>query len=295
VGGFECEECVCDVDRSGSIVASDALAVLRRAVGQQVTLTCLACLVEAEIGPAGGEITSADGRITIVFPAGAVDQATTVSIQSVPLSELPDPAGSAEDGDAYRVGPDALVLGVPAEVSAHIEGALVEGAIGGYMGLLLGAAGGQLEVLANQAMFVDGDDGDHVASADLDTLAPIGVFAVDVRIAVRDVPETAVIDAVHAITAEVIDDDEAFAVNTASYTDDDFGVWQPADGGAIVDAQMPKVVDVLGASFDYKCTGGALVAYRPTIEVVYDLLAGDFQVPGVTQRTTVEKTIGCGS
>jgi hypothetical protein len=43
VGVSSCLVCTCDVDASGSIVASDALAVLRHAVGQNVALTCQAC------------------------------------------------------------------------------------------------------------------------------------------------------------------------------------------------------------------------------------------------------------
>jgi hypothetical protein len=43
VGLEECPACVCDVNDSASITASDALIVLRFAVGQPVTLSCPAC------------------------------------------------------------------------------------------------------------------------------------------------------------------------------------------------------------------------------------------------------------
>jgi hypothetical protein len=42
VGTGQCAPCVCDVDGTGSVVASDALLTLKRAVGQGVTLTCSA-------------------------------------------------------------------------------------------------------------------------------------------------------------------------------------------------------------------------------------------------------------
>lgn len=45
VGITDCPDCMCDVDRSGSVVASDALTVLRRAVGQNVTLRCECCML----------------------------------------------------------------------------------------------------------------------------------------------------------------------------------------------------------------------------------------------------------
>lgn len=43
VGSQPCDDCVCDVDRSGFVVSSDALAVLRHAVGQDVPLRCGCC------------------------------------------------------------------------------------------------------------------------------------------------------------------------------------------------------------------------------------------------------------
>jgi len=41
--GFECALCTCDVNNSSTITTADALQVLRKAVGQNVTLTCPAC------------------------------------------------------------------------------------------------------------------------------------------------------------------------------------------------------------------------------------------------------------
>lgn len=43
VGQFTCDECVCDTNSDGTTLASDALATLRKAVGQPVTLKCVPC------------------------------------------------------------------------------------------------------------------------------------------------------------------------------------------------------------------------------------------------------------
>jgi hypothetical protein len=43
VGTAECADCICDIDASGSITAGDAMAVLRRAVGQNAQLRCPCC------------------------------------------------------------------------------------------------------------------------------------------------------------------------------------------------------------------------------------------------------------
>lgn len=40
VGQSACAPCVCDVDANGAIVASDALLTLKLAVGQSITVTC---------------------------------------------------------------------------------------------------------------------------------------------------------------------------------------------------------------------------------------------------------------
>ncbi|HYC56149.1 MAG TPA: hypothetical protein VEL28_14540 [Candidatus Binatia bacterium] len=43
VGSEFCHECVCDVDASGSTVTTDALFVLRRSVGQNIDFNCAPC------------------------------------------------------------------------------------------------------------------------------------------------------------------------------------------------------------------------------------------------------------
>jgi hypothetical protein len=43
VGSRTCAKCVCDVDGNGTISASDALLTLRKAVDSEITLACPAC------------------------------------------------------------------------------------------------------------------------------------------------------------------------------------------------------------------------------------------------------------
>jgi hypothetical protein len=43
VGTSACDDCVCDVNGSGGVTASDALAVLRAAVGDVGGLGCPPC------------------------------------------------------------------------------------------------------------------------------------------------------------------------------------------------------------------------------------------------------------
>lgn len=63
--------------------------------------------VSAVIGPGGGELTSADGMLAVVVPAGAFETDQTVSIQ-----EVTNKAHGAH-GQAYRILPEGLHTPVP--------------------------------------------------------------------------------------------------------------------------------------------------------------------------------------
>src|SRR5688500_4580627 len=66
------------------------------------------------IGPAGGTVTSPDGRVTLVIPANALTANTAISVApegAVPL----DPR--AVTGSAYRVTPAGTQFAVPATLT----------------------------------------------------------------------------------------------------------------------------------------------------------------------------------
>src|ERR1035438_354521 len=65
-------------------------------------------LVSASIGPTGGSLTSSDGRVQLMIPAGALSQTTTISIQ--PIINL-CPGGI---GLAYDLQPNGTKFAVPA-------------------------------------------------------------------------------------------------------------------------------------------------------------------------------------
>ncbi len=66
-------------------------------------------LVSAEIGPAGGTISSADGEIQLIFPADALTEATKISIQS---AECLLPNGNK----AYRFEPSGIQFQKPVQL-----------------------------------------------------------------------------------------------------------------------------------------------------------------------------------
>ncbi|WP_127127050.1 hypothetical protein [Pseudoflavitalea rhizosphaerae] len=71
-------------------------------------------VVQQVIGPAGGNITSADGSLTIHVPAGAVATNTTFGIQPITNTIFEDTAKTA-----YRLTPEGTTFSTPVEISLN--------------------------------------------------------------------------------------------------------------------------------------------------------------------------------
>jgi hypothetical protein len=82
VGTEACDLCTCDADGSGSVAATDALAVLRRAVGLAVPLACTAC-PGAVVPPAEMSLGAARGFVYQVNPVVVVDDPSRAPSGSV--------------------------------------------------------------------------------------------------------------------------------------------------------------------------------------------------------------------
>jgi hypothetical protein len=92
----------------------------------------------ANLGPSlGGTIASADGRVRVDFPAGAVAQPTTVSIRATVASETRP--GSVPAGVAYVLSPDGLALASPATVTVTFTDAELHSGTPGLNGPVDGA------------------------------------------------------------------------------------------------------------------------------------------------------------
>ena len=70
-------------------------------------------LVSMEIGPGGGRIKSEDGRIELIFPAGALTERLTITIQP---TTNPAPNGT---GKAYQFGPSGTHFQKPVQLIFH--------------------------------------------------------------------------------------------------------------------------------------------------------------------------------
>lgn len=91
--------------------------------------TPLGAAVSAILGAQGGELSSADGSLTLVVPAGAFATATTVSIQEV-TSTAPGAVGRA-----FRLGPEGLHTPVPMTVRFRAGADATAGTTFGALGI----------------------------------------------------------------------------------------------------------------------------------------------------------------
>lgn len=86
------------------------------AVGSPVGATA-----SLEIGPQGGQLSSADGRFILSVPAGAFTQATLVSIQAISNH------AHGGKGTAYRITPEGLNSLVPMTLSFTVDTQILQG------------------------------------------------------------------------------------------------------------------------------------------------------------------------
>jgi hypothetical protein len=111
VGTATCENCVCDIDGNGSVSASDALAVLKAATGQPISLNCPACSCDSAQAPTcGGSCPAGE-----TCAADPFDPAFCTCLNDCEASAAPTCGGScAAENDpslqctaiTFSVGPD---------------------------------------------------------------------------------------------------------------------------------------------------------------------------------------------
>ncbi|CCH54725.1 VCBS [Fibrisoma limi BUZ 3] len=78
--------------------------------------------ITATIGPAGGTLESADKRLRVTIPAGALSSNQTISVQ--PLTQNHCPLGT---GKSFRLTPHGLTFSKPATISFHYDDKDVNG------------------------------------------------------------------------------------------------------------------------------------------------------------------------
>lgn len=281
VGTLPCVTCVCDVTADGKIAAADALQVLKFAVGSGGTLKCLECQTSAEIGPLGGVLRSADRLVKITVAAGAVASKKTFTVEGAPVTNLPAELRAGGASKAWRLGPSGQTFQKNVEVAVSRNGEALGGAgvIGAALSLLVTVSDGDVEFLSGQRMTVD-DRIDFVTDgADLTHFSVLGAIPLNVTAKITGLPDDAGVGETHALKVRVQQDGAQAIVNTkgAFYTDDNFGVWAPKNG-EINNVPLAKLgSEVFESTHNYTCTGAAPVNFTPHIRTVYDVTA---PIPG---------------
>jgi hypothetical protein len=268
VGSESCDPCVCDVDASGGIVASDSLSTLRAAVGVGVVRKCPACAVTGIAGSSALTLTSADSRLVVTIPAGALPAGTIVMLKGLPRPALPPELAVGAGAFAYVLEPAGLDLAGPGEVSFTSATGVAggDGSFGAGAMLLFGSSGSEPVPLPDSVVHVDFDLDAAFTSATLAhtgtiVAAPIAGLALEIG----GVPATSAVDSVVDVDAGV-----THAGSAATYTDTSFDAFAP-QGGAI-DEVLPEVEPGHNAaSYPYACDSDDSATYDAEVAVIYDL------------------------
>ncbi len=77
--------------------------------------------VSQSIGPEGGVVRTADGKVSLTVPAGALTQATTISLQPIENKAF------LGIGSAYEFSPDGLKFAKPAQLTVKYEAGSLDG------------------------------------------------------------------------------------------------------------------------------------------------------------------------
>lgn len=112
--------------------------------------------VHTTIGQDGGVVASADGRLTVTIPAGALTTATDISIQ--PLSNEA-PLGM---GLGYRLGPEGTTFAKPVTLAFAYDDALLNGVPEDFLWIVTQAENGTWNAMLKSAV----DPADHAVSVE---------------------------------------------------------------------------------------------------------------------------------
>jgi hypothetical protein len=101
-------------------------------------------LAQATIGPAGGTVASADGRVALVVPAGALGASTAIVITEVSGDKVPANIRPAAADVVYRLEPAGTRFDVPARLTVRVPPSVAD-----EIALMLHESAGSFEFPAN--------------------------------------------------------------------------------------------------------------------------------------------------
>lgn len=113
--------------------------------------------VSTPIGANGGIVTSADGKLTLTIPAGALGNTEIITIESIDPVTLPPEFSGLNGQAAYKLGPDGTQFAQPVGVSVNLNDPPLQadGSVKGSLVALVTSVNGALESLGNVALSVN--------------------------------------------------------------------------------------------------------------------------------------------
>jgi len=149
-------------------------------------------VVSKEIGPDGGEITSADGLLTLTFPAGALGNTETITIAPLDADSLGSEFDDIGVEIAYDLGPDGLEFNLPVMVSFNDDqdpnvgsDSLEVSSIS-----LLSSENGEKIPLDSLQTIVDSDNGSVIGKGLLSHFSPLVKSSGAMTLRIGSLPDT---------------------------------------------------------------------------------------------------------
>jgi len=218
-------------------------------------------VVEALIGPEGGTVTSADGRLTLTFPPGALTEETTITITRVDpgdLLDLPPEFGDLEADLAYELTPDGLEFDVPVTASMILDEPPVQedGSLEAAFGVVFTSTEeGMVELLDNLRVVVDGDANTTMVTGELSHFTPLKadlLFAVG---RVNGVPDVAQPTFTIIVDSSLDSASKKDRIIRCDYSDQSKSPISPLETTVSVDLpEVPSLDGLFQKFFEYECS-----------------------------------------
>lgn len=252
-------------------------------------------LISGDIGPAGGTLASADGDLTLTFPAGALGSTRTITIQTLDPENPGAEFAGVDVRRAYQLGPAGLTFGMPVSVTLRSSQQPLQADSSVQLVpefLLTAATGGPIELLDNPRLEMAGDS--VVVRGELGHFSSLVdfVFNGDVFFSVTNVPDDITVGGMFTAVARIGNNaaGSVKVVGSARYSDRSSAPIQiqtPASG-----VDLAATGTAFEESFAYVCTAAGLGVYGGELSALVDIPIKNQTIRGET-FTTLRKVVLC--
>ncbi|MBI4849047.1 MAG: PASTA domain-containing protein [Nitrospirae bacterium] len=226
------------------------------------------------VGRGGGIVSTADDKLTITIPKGALTRPQTITVNQLALQDLPQlPDGSLPDS-GWMLEPDGLQFRKPVEVRLALDPTSPPspGSMSANLSVLLSLSAGTWELLQQQTLTQD-NAGNNTLTAKLSHFSTLTKFTeFDVQIQITGLPDQPLlVGQEFNPVATVSDTTSAFNATSVVYRDRSrvsIVVVNPPDGIVSMGALRPSQPDLLTTGpMTYRCKKPGVGYYEPAIVI----------------------------